>query len=128
MDEENWSRWWWVPLAVVVMAAATWGVLGLVEGGCERGPRGGCVAADGYKVRGWVLFLAAMPSYVVLITGLVTDRWPPALGVAVGGVACGLFALTQGRTVPHLTVAGVLLVLAVVAPVLAWRRRGVRAR
>ncbi|WP_418958951.1 hypothetical protein [Streptomyces tritici] len=123
LDEENWSRAWWVPLVVVVMAALTWGLLGYVEGGCERGPRGGCVAADGYELRGWVFFLAAMPAYFVVVTGLTADRWPPALGVAAGGVVCGLGTLTQGRTTGHLVVAGVLLALAVTAPVLAHRRR-----
>ncbi|MFD0357815.1 hypothetical protein ACFVHW_29385 [Streptomyces sp. NPDC127110] len=123
LDEKNWSRGWWIPLVVVVLAAATWGVLGFVEGGCVRGPRGGCVAADGYELRSWVLFLASMPTLFVVVTGLTADRWPPALGVAIGGVACGLYTLAQGHTVPHLIVATVLFVLAITAPALAWRRR-----
>ncbi|MFF5505878.1 hypothetical protein [Streptomyces roseolus] len=123
LDEENWSRGWWVPLVLVVMAAVIWGLLGFVEGGCERGARGGCVPADGYELRGWVLFLAAMPAYFVVATGLTADRWPPALGVAAGGVTCGLYTLAQGQTVPHLLTAAVLFTLAVTAPALAWRRR-----
>ncbi|MEV7238729.1 hypothetical protein AB0N06_33835 [Streptomyces sp. NPDC051020] len=123
LGEENWSRGWWIPLVMAVMGALTWGLLGYVEGGCERGPRGGCVAADGYKLRGWAFFLAAMPTYFVVITGLTADRWPPALGVAVGGTLCGLYTLTQGRTAPHLIIAAVLFALALAAPALAWRRQ-----
>ena len=69
LDEKNWSRGWWIPLVVVVLAAATWGFLGFVEGGCRRGPRGGCVAADGYELHSWVLFLASMPTLFVVGTG-----------------------------------------------------------
>ncbi|MEV2256912.1 hypothetical protein AB0I94_41310 [Streptomyces sp. NPDC050147] len=105
------------------MAAATWGLLGYIEGGCERGPRGGCIAADGYEWRGWVFFLAAMPTFFVVGTGLTADRWPPALGVAAGGAACGIYVLAQAHTVPYLITAAVLFALAVAAPVLAWRRR-----
>lgn len=123
LDEKNWSRRWWIPLGVLVLAAATWGVLGFVEGGCTRGSRGGCVAADGYKAQGWVLFLAAMPTYFVVVTGLSADRWPPALGIAAGGTVCGLYTLTQGQTVQHLVLAAVLFVLAVTAPALSWRRQ-----
>ncbi|AWT46798.1 MULTISPECIES: hypothetical protein [Streptomyces] len=126
--EESWSKWWWVPLGLVVMLAVSWGVAGLVEGGCERGPRGGCVAADGYKGHGWVLFLMATPCFIVVIMGLVADRWPPALGVAVGGTAGGLYALTQGRTEPHVVTAVVSFVLAVAAPAVSWhRQRGTHA-
>ncbi|MGA4851260.1 hypothetical protein ACOBQB_35295 [Streptomyces sp. G5(2025)] len=58
-------------------------------------------------------------------TGLTADRRPPALGVALGGAACGLYALTQGRAVPHLVTAAVLFALAVTAPALVWwHRRG----
>ncbi|WP_274562411.1 hypothetical protein [Streptomyces spiramyceticus] len=123
LDEKNWSRGWWIPLVVVVLAAATWGFLGFVEGGCKRGPRGGCVAADGYELRSWVLFLASMPTLFVVGTGLTAGRWPPALGVAAGGAACGLYTLAQGHTVPHLIMAAVLFALAITAPALAWRRR-----
>ncbi|MFF8278528.1 hypothetical protein ACF05T_20840 [Streptomyces lateritius] len=105
------------------MAAASWGLLGYIEGGCEQGPRGGCVAADGYEWRGWVFFLSAMPTFFVVGTGLTADRWPPALGVAAGGAACGLYTLAQGRTMPHLVTAVVLCALAVMAPAFVWRRR-----
>ncbi|MEU9855663.1 hypothetical protein [Streptomyces sp. NPDC047974] len=105
------------------MGALTWGLLGFIEGGCERGPRGGCVAADGYEVRGWAFFLAAMPTYLVVVTGLTDDRWPPVLGVATGGAACGLYVLTRGTAAPYLITAAVLFALAVAAPALAWRRR-----
>ncbi|MFF5970086.1 hypothetical protein ACFY7C_01025 [Streptomyces sp. NPDC012769] len=123
LDEENWSRKWWIPLVAIVMAAATWGLLGYVEGGCDRGPRGGCVAADGYEWRGWVFFLSAMPAFFVVGTGMTADRWPPPLGVATGGTVCGLYTLMQGRTVGHLITAAVLFALAVTAPALARRRR-----
>ncbi|MEU9994178.1 hypothetical protein [Streptomyces sp. NPDC050848] len=73
LDEKNWSRGWWIPL-VVVLATATWGFLGFAEGDCKRGPRGGCVAADGYELRSWVLFLASMPTLFVVGTGLTADR------------------------------------------------------
>ncbi|OXS32537.1 hypothetical protein CHR28_25715 [Streptomyces sp. XY006] len=46
LDEENWSWGWQIPLVPVVMAAAAC-FLGDVEGGCERGPRGVCVAVGG---------------------------------------------------------------------------------
>ncbi|NML50122.1 hypothetical protein HHL19_10645 [Streptomyces sp. R302] len=105
------------------MAAATWGLLGFIEGGCERGSRGGCVAADGYEWNGWVFFLAAMPTYFVVVTGLTDDRRHPVLGVVAGGAACGVCVLAQGTTVPHLITAAVLFALAVAAPALAWRRR-----
>ncbi|MFC8919579.1 hypothetical protein ACFT5C_27875 [Streptomyces sp. NPDC057116] len=78
LDEKNWLRGWWIPLVVIVLAAATWGFLGFVEGGCKRGPRGGCAAADGYELRSWVLFLPSMPTLFVVGTGLTADRWPPA--------------------------------------------------
>ncbi|MGW5420445.1 hypothetical protein [Streptomyces sp. NPDC003943] len=123
LDERSWSRVWWTPLTAVVLAAVTWGLLGLVEGGCRTGPRGGCVAAEGYELNGWVVFLSALPTYIVVITGLATDRWPPALGLTLGGVACGAYVLTQGRTPAHLGIAGVLLVLAVLAPALTWWRK-----
>ncbi|MFD0075330.1 hypothetical protein ACFVIY_23150 [Streptomyces sp. NPDC127166] len=123
LDDENHGQLWWIPLVVVVLAAATWGLLGLVEGGCRVGPRGGCVAADGYRANGWALFLAAMPTLFVVGTGLTTKRWPPAVGVAAGGTACAVYVLTQGRTPAHLTTASVLLVLAVLAPVSVRRRR-----
>ncbi|GGU85965.1 hypothetical protein GCM10010275_21770 [Streptomyces litmocidini] len=122
-DDENHGRLWWTPLVVVVLGAATWGLLGLVEGGCEAGPRGGCVAADGYEANGWVLFLAAMPTLFVVGTGLTSERRPPAVGVAAGGAGCAAYVLAQGRTPAHLIIAGVLLVLAVLAPVSVWRRR-----
>ncbi len=120
-------RGWWVPLTVVVMGALTWGLLGFIEGGCERGPRGGCVAADGYELRGWAFFLAAMPAYFVVVTGLTDERWPPVLGVATGGAVCAAYVLTQGTAVPYLIMAAALLALAVAAPALAWRRRLARA-
>ncbi|MEU2614226.1 hypothetical protein ABZ570_21980 [Micromonospora sp. NPDC007271] len=83
------------------------------------------VAADGYEWHGWVLFLMAMPSYIVVITGLATDRWPPALGLVAGGTAGGLYALAQGRTEPHLITAGAFFALAAVAPATTWyRQRG----
>ncbi|MEU6620461.1 hypothetical protein ABZ926_06705 [Streptomyces litmocidini] len=123
LDDENHGQLWWTPLVVVVLAAATWGLLGLVEGGCETGPRGGCVAADGYKANGWVLFLSAMPALFVVGTGLTSKRWPPAVGVAVGGAGCAVYVLTQGRTPAHLITASALLVLAVLAPASVWRRR-----
>ncbi|MFF9431909.1 hypothetical protein [Streptomyces sp. NPDC014746] len=81
------------------------------------------MAADGYELRSWVLFLASMPTLFVVGTGLSADRWPPALGVAAGGTACGLYTLAQGRTIPHLLMAVVLFALAIAAPALAWRRR-----
>ncbi|MDX3850307.1 hypothetical protein [Streptomyces sp. AK02-01A] len=117
------TKWSWIPVGALVMLAVSWGIVGLVEGGCQPGPRGGCVAADGFGWRGWVLFLAVMPSYVVVITGLTTDRWQPALGLALGGVAGGLYAIVQGRTAAHLITAGVLFALAVVSPALTWHRR-----
>ncbi|MEU0401724.1 hypothetical protein ABZ318_16075 [Streptomyces sp. NPDC006197] len=123
LGDENHGQAWWIPLVVAVLAAATWGLLGLVEGGCEAGPRGGCVAADGYKANGWVFFLAAMPTYFVVGTGLTSRHWPPAVGVAVGGAVCAVYVLTQGRTPAHLITASVLLVLAVLAPVSVGRRR-----
>ncbi|MFF8828081.1 hypothetical protein [Streptomyces sp. NPDC015131] len=122
LDEKS---WWWVLLSPAVMAAATWGILGLVEGGCVRGPRGGCVAAEGYELRSWTLFLAAIPTLLVVVTGLCSVRLPPALGVALGGTVCGLYTLAQGRTLPHLVVAVILFVMAATAPVGNWylRRR-----
>ncbi|MFH8836370.1 hypothetical protein [Streptomyces sp. NPDC017868] len=123
LDDENHGQLWWIPLTAVVLAAVTWGLLGLVEGGCRTGPRGGCVAAEGYRLNGWVLFLAAVPTYVVVGTGLVTDRWPPALGLTLGGTGCAAYVLTQGRTPAHLAIAGVLLVLAALAPALTWWRK-----
>ncbi|MFD8480602.1 hypothetical protein [Kitasatospora sp. NPDC059673] len=121
--EGSWSRWWWIPLTPVVMLAVSWGLGGLIEGGCRRGPRGGCVAADGYEWHGWVLFLMAMPSFVVVIMGLVADRWPPALGLIVGGSASGLYMLAHGRTEPYVIAAGVFFILAAVAPALSWHRQ-----
>ncbi|MGW2183801.1 hypothetical protein ACWCXX_38575 [Streptomyces sp. NPDC001732] len=121
--EGSWSRWWWIPLGLVVMLAVSWGIAGLIEGGCKRGPRGGCVAADGYEWHGWVLILAAIPTCIVMIMGFVADRWPPALGLVVGGSASGLYMLTQGRTEPHVITAGVSFVLAAVAPALCWHRQ-----
>ncbi|APE20107.1 MULTISPECIES: hypothetical protein [Streptomyces] len=123
LDEKNYSQGWWVPLGVVVVAAATWGSLGFVEGGCQPGPRGGCVAADGYELRSWVVYLASMPTLFVVVTGLTADRWPPVLGIAAGGAACGLYTLTQGHTIPHLIMAAALFALSITAPTLAWRRR-----
>ncbi|WP_086827950.1 hypothetical protein [Streptomyces sp. NRRL B-24572] len=123
LDEKNWSQPWWIPLTAVVLAAVTWGLLGLVEGGCRTGPRGGCVAAEGYRLNGWVLFLAAMPTYFVVVTGLVTDRWPPALGLTLGGAGCAAYVLTQGRTPAHWAITGALLALAALAPALTWWRK-----
>ncbi|MEU3185071.1 hypothetical protein ABZ707_12845 [Streptomyces sp. NPDC006923] len=117
------TKWTWMPVGALVLLAASWGIVGLAEGGCQQGPRGGCVAADGFGWHGWVLFLAAMPSYVVVITGLTTDRWQPAVGLSLGGVAGGLYAVLQGQTAANLITAGVLFVLAVVSPALTWRRR-----
>ncbi|WP_314249964.1 hypothetical protein [Streptomyces sp. DSM 40907] len=64
-----------------------------------------------------------MPTLFVVGTGLTADRWPPVLGVAAGGAACGLYTLAQGHTVPHLITAAVLFALAITAPALAWRRQ-----
>ncbi|MEU2229777.1 hypothetical protein ACH4A8_02365 [Streptomyces vietnamensis] len=123
LDEENWSQPWWIPLTAVVLAALIWGLLGLVEGGCRTGARGGCVAAEGYRLNGWAFFIAAVPAYVAVGTGLVTDRWPPALGLTLGGTACAAYTLTQGRTPAHWAITGALLVLAALAPALTWWRK-----
>ncbi len=110
--EDTWPKPWWIPLSAVVMLTISWGVGGLIEGGCERGPRGGCVAADGYEWHGWVLFLMWAPTLLVTIMGLVTDRWPPALGLALGTVSGGIYTLTHGQTAAHVAFAVFLFALA----------------
>ncbi|MFD9032178.1 hypothetical protein ACFVZW_13685 [Streptomyces sp. NPDC059567] len=107
----------------MVVAAATWGSLGLVEGACVRGPRGGCSPADGHRLRWWVMFASYLPTFFLVGTGLTANRWPPAVGVAVGGVVGAAYALTQGRTTAYVITAIVLLALAVLAPAQTWRRK-----
>ncbi|MFI8516930.1 hypothetical protein ACIGEZ_03725 [Streptomyces sp. NPDC085481] len=123
LDERNHHQWWWIPLAVVVMAVATWGVLGMVEGSCVRGPSGGCSPADGHELRWWLMFLSYLPTFFVVGTGATTHRWPPAVGVALGGAGGAVYALTQGRTTAYVVTASILLALAVLAPVQTWRRQ-----
>ncbi|MER5950401.1 hypothetical protein ABT127_30610 [Streptomyces sp. NPDC001904] len=120
----------WIPVGVIVMLALSWGIAGLIEGGCERGARRGCTAADGYEWHGWVLFLAVVPTYVVVITGLTTDRWPPALGTVLGGTTGGTYLIAQGQATPNMIVAGVMLAFSLTSPVLTWHRRrhGTHAR
>ncbi|MFE7709147.1 hypothetical protein ACFU6I_25865 [Streptomyces sp. NPDC057486] len=117
------TSWWWVPIGVVVGLAVSWGIAGLIEGGCRRGPRGGCVAADGYELHGWVLFLASMPAMAVVIIGLAAGYWPPTLGLAGGGAAGGLYALGQGQTESYVISAGVFFALAIAAPTVTLCRR-----
>jgi hypothetical protein len=104
----------------------SWGIAGLIEGGCRRGRRGGCVAADGYELHGWVLFLVGMPAMVVVIVGVAASYWPPALGLAGGDATGGLYTLTQGQTETHVTSAVVFFALAIAAPTATWCRRRTR--
>lgn len=126
LDETN---LWWFPLGALVLLITSWAIAGFIAH-CEPGLRGDCVARNnGIEWMWWVVFLAAMPTYMVVITGLTTRHWPPALGVALGGIAGGMYVLVQGQTRPSIIAGGILLVLAFASPGLTWHRRhGAHAR
>ncbi|MFE1288168.1 hypothetical protein [Streptomyces sp. NPDC058751] len=84
------------------------------------------MAADGYELHGWMLFLAAVPAMALVTAGVASSSWPPAPVLVGGGAAGGLYALAQGRTEPHVTSAAVFSALAVVAPTATWWRRRTR--
>ncbi|MGW5422434.1 hypothetical protein [Streptomyces sp. NPDC003943] len=131
--EDTWRRPWWLVLGGVVSSAMAWAVVDFwitpfgagFPDDCARGPRGGCVA-DGFEIHwvpGIVFAVLLLPAFAVTVMGLVTDRWPPALGLAVGCAGGGAYALVRGGTKAHVIFAVVLFALAATALSLTGLRK-----
>jgi len=127
-DEASWSAWWWVPLGIAVLSVMGWGVSGLVEGGCTVGPRGGCVAAEGYRWHGWAVAVMATPAFVVAVMGFVADRWSPVVGLVAGAALAGSYVLARTSGTGSSVAAGVFFLIALAAPIAACARLILRRR
>ncbi|MEU7024208.1 hypothetical protein ABZ990_26655 [Streptomyces sp. NPDC046203] len=126
--QENWAAWWWIPLGIVVLAAAGWGLSGWIEGGCPPNPLDDCVVYGRYRWLKRLFLVMVVPALAVCDAGLRADRWPPVAGLALGAAAVGAYEVVQAteRSVWHAVPAVLFLVLAAVAPLVGRCR--VRAR
>ncbi|MFF0433426.1 hypothetical protein ACFYU9_14510 [Streptomyces sp. NPDC004327] len=131
--EDTWRQPWWIVLGAVVTLGMAWAVVNFwinpftvdFPDDCVRGARGGCVS-ESFEIRwapGITCVVLLLPTFAVTVMGLVADRWPPALGLAVGTVGGGIYTLAQGRTTAHLVFALVLFALAAAAPALTGLRK-----
>ncbi|MFJ9823772.1 hypothetical protein ACIRSU_05280 [Streptomyces sp. NPDC101160] len=131
--EDTWRQPWWIALGAVVTLGIAWAVTDFwitpfgrdFPDDCVRGPRGGCVtnSFEIHWVPGIAFVVLLLPAFAVTVMGLVTDRWPPALGLAVGTVAGGIYTLVQGQSTGHSVFAMVLFVLAATALSLTGLRK-----
>lgn len=131
--EDTWHRPWWIVVGAAVVFGMAWAVVSFwidaftvdFPTDCVRGPRGGCVTS-GHSFR-WpaavAIFVLVVPTLVVTIMGLVTDRWPPAVGLALGAAGGGTLILGHGRTAAHMTVSVALFLLAATALALTGGRK-----
>ncbi|MFE1955241.1 hypothetical protein ACFW9D_32755 [Streptomyces sp. NPDC059524] len=135
--EDTWRKPWWIVVGAAVMFAIAWATVDSwidpyaveLPDDCVRGPRGGCLVDAPYHWAASVtFFVLGLPAVVVAIMGLVTDRWPPALGLALGSIAGGIFTLTHGDTTAHVIWAVVLFALAATSLVLVTGRKIRRPR
>ncbi|MFD0379549.1 MULTISPECIES: hypothetical protein [Streptomyces] len=131
--EDTWRKPWWIAVGAVVMFGMAWAVVDFwidpftvgFPKDCVRGPRGGCLT-NTFTFRwasGVTLFLLVVPTLVVAIMGLVTDRWPPAVGLALGSVGGGILVLSHGGTTAHVSCAVLLFALAATALALVGGRK-----
>ncbi|MEU1132747.1 hypothetical protein ABZ383_23290 [Streptomyces sp. NPDC005900] len=129
--EDTWRQPWWIVVGGAVMFGMAWAVVGFwidpatvgISDDCVRGRHGGCLTDTFHWTSAVAFFLLGVPTMVVVIMGLVTDRWPPAVGVALGAVGGGILTLSHGGSTPHVSCAVVEFGLAAVALALTGSRK-----
>ncbi|MFF0431628.1 hypothetical protein ACFYU9_05270 [Streptomyces sp. NPDC004327] len=130
-NEDNLGSPWWIVAGASITMAMTWVAVMWIDvfteefpENCVRGPRGGCMSSNVSWVPEVAVFVLAVPWMVVTITGLAADRWPPALGLAIGCMSGGIYVLAHAQTAAHVTLAAMLFAAAVTALSLTWHRKG----
>lgn len=130
-NEDNLGSPWWIVAGASIKMAMMWVAVRWIDAfteefpeDCVRGLRGGCVSSTLSWFPVVATFVLAVPWMVVTITGLAADRWPPALGLAIGCVSGGTYVVAHAQTAAHVTVAAMLFAVAVTALCLTWHRKG----